>query len=454
LRPIVINNGRGSASTLRGAANKREAAGGLKSDEPAQTALEWEIWSEYTFDCRIGRTLEKTGSSTLEIKPDLWRRMVENLLPRLREQIGPLRDLDQATLGRFLAGLVQHLKNKGGVDENDLAPYIEGLGNTWMLGKQGGRAVWRPNFSRASRSPVFLTSRGGERFQTLVRQPNNPTPTWYEDWLEKSFHGLDPAVANSSQAIYEWVLSGLKETGLIFEGNVRGARVWGLQPAAFQVTTEVVQFRCKYCSFAVSVGKADVAGSRHARFQSTKASRIGRGTRLNRDAKKRIWPVFQEYRAQLNEQGKKEYIDLLRDARGLIQTKGISLPYRALIVDEAQDMSGEAFRLLRAIVPEAPNDLFIVGDAHQRIYRHRVALGQCGINIRGRGKKLKINYRTTDEIRRAAVSLLEGREIDDLDGGTPSCRQPVSPPTKSNAMRLSGGQTGRAIGDHAPGERP
>lgn len=150
--------------------------------------------------------------------------------------------------------------------------------------------------------------------------------------------------------------------------------------------------------------------------QYLKASRIGRGTKLARDAKKRIWPVFQEYRAQLNEQGKKEYIDLLRDARGLIQSKGLSLPYRSVIVDEAQDMSAEAFRLLRAIVPDSSNDLFIVGDAHQRIYRHRVSLGQCGINIKGRGKKLKINYRTTDEIRRFAVGILEGREIDDLDG--------------------------------------
>ena len=151
--------------------------------------------------------------------------------------------------------------------------------------------------------------------------------------------------------------------------------------------------------------------------QYLKASRIGRGTKLTRDAKKRIWPVFQEYRAQLNEQGKKEYIDLVRDARGLIQSKGITLPYRAVIVDEAQDMSAEAFRLMRAIVAESANDLFIVGDAHQRIYRHRVSLGQCGINIKGRGKKLKINYRTTDEIRRFAVCLLEGRDVDDLDGG-------------------------------------
>lgn len=147
------------------------------------------------------------------------------------------------------------------------------------------------------------------------------------------------------------------------------------------------------------------------------AARIGRGTRLSREMKKKVWPVFQEYRAQLNERGKKEYVDLIRDARQLIENKGLHLPYRAVVVDEAQDMSAEAFRLLRTIVPQGENDLFIVGDAHQRIYRHRVTLGRCGVDIRGRGKKLKINYRTTDEIRRFAVRLLEGRPIDDLDGG-------------------------------------
>jgi superfamily I DNA/RNA helicase len=63
------------------------------------------------------------------------------------------------------------------------------------------------------------------------------------------------------------------------------------------------------------------------------------------------------------------------------------------------------------------NDIFIVGDAHQRIYRHKVVLSHCGINIRGRSRKLRINYRTTDETRSWAVSLLKGVVIDDLDGG-------------------------------------
>lgn len=148
-----------------------------------------------------------------------------------------------------------------------------------------------------------------------------------------------------------------------------------------------------------------------------RAPRLGRGTKISRETRKRIWPVFQEYRAELNAQGKKEFIDLLRDARGLIEHKRIAASYRAVVVDESQDMSAEAWRLLRAIVPAGPNDMFMVGDAHQRIYGHRPSLGQCGINIRGRGKKLRVNYRTTEEIRRFAVQLLVGRPIDDLDGG-------------------------------------
>ncbi len=151
-----------------------------------------------------------------------------------------------------------------------------------------------------------------------------------------------------------------------------------------------------------------------------RAPRIGRGTRLSRGERRKIWPIFREYRALLNETDKKESVDLLRDARELIEVRKVTLPYRAVIVDEAQDLSAEAYRLLRAIVPAGPNDLFIVGDAHQRIYRHRASLGQCGIDIRGRGRKLKINYRTTDEIRRFAVGVLRDIAVDDLDQGEDS----------------------------------
>jgi superfamily I DNA/RNA helicase/mRNA-degrading endonuclease RelE of RelBE toxin-antitoxin system len=156
-----------------------------------------------------------------------------------------------------------------------------------------------------------------------------------------------------------------------------------------------------------------------------KARRVGRGTRLSRQQRQDIWPVFEEYRNLLLEQNLREPDDAFRDAAKLITARGSeSLPYKAVIVDEAQDMSPAAFELLRAIAGEPkPNDLFIVGDAHQRIYGKVVTLSHCGIDIRGRSKKLRLNYRTTDEIRRWATAVLEGLTIDDLNGGTDSLRE-------------------------------
>ena len=70
------------------------------------------------------------------------------------------------------------------------------------------------------------------------------------------------------------------------------------------------------------------------------------------------------------------------------------------------------------MIEPVQNDLFFVGDGHQRIYhRNKAAMSRSGIDIRGRARKLYINYRTTDEIRRHAVALLEGVTVDDLDDG-------------------------------------
>ena len=147
-------------------------------------------------------------------------------------------------------------------------------------------------------------------------------------------------------------------------------------------------------------------------------SRVGRGTRLNRADRVKVWQVFQEYRAQLAERGVKEFDDAYRDAAAILDGAGAGPGYRAVIVDEAQDMSRQAFRLLRRLAPEAPDDLFLVGDAHQRIYgRARVVLSRCGIRVVGRSRKLRLNYRTTEETRGWAARLLHGRPIDDLDGG-------------------------------------
>lgn len=77
-------------------------------------------------------------------------------------------------------------------------------------------------------------------------------------------------------------------------------------------------------------------------------------------------------------------------------------------------------RLIATLSPikqESANPLCVAGDGHQRIYRSRVPLSLAGINVKGRSRQLKINYRTSEQIRRFAQTILKGIEIDDLDDG-------------------------------------
>jgi superfamily I DNA/RNA helicase len=153
-----------------------------------------------------------------------------------------------------------------------------------------------------------------------------------------------------------------------------------------------------------------------------KAKRIGRGRSLRVQQRKAIWPVFEEYRRLLDQRMKYEYADAARTVTHMLHEAPDTLPYRSVVVDEAQDLDEVTFRLLHAISKNnsdnTENDLFITGDAHQRIYGRKIVLSRCGIEIRGRSRRLKINYRTPEEIRSWAQRILEGRVIDDLDGGT------------------------------------
>jgi superfamily I DNA/RNA helicase len=94
--------------------------------------------------------------------------------------------------------------------------------------------------------------------------------------------------------------------------------------------------------------------------------------------------------------------------------------YRHIVVDEAQDLSSAHWMLLRAMVGRGPNDLFLAGDTHQRIYDNYVSLSSLGIEIRGRSSRLTLTYRSTHEILTAASRVLGTGSWDDMDDGTDS----------------------------------
>ncbi|MDR2437092.1 MAG: UvrD-helicase domain-containing protein [Endomicrobium sp.] len=148
------------------------------------------------------------------------------------------------------------------------------------------------------------------------------------------------------------------------------------------------------------------------------APRVGRGTRLDRNKREEVWSVFEEYRKILQEEKVRDIETALYECLQISDKHQNDPYYSSIVVDEAQDLSMNAFRFLRSLAgPEHNNDIFIVGDTHQRIYKHKVVLGKSGINIVGRSSILRLNYRTTEETRKFAYAILKGISFDDMDAG-------------------------------------
>jgi hypothetical protein len=157
-----------------------------------------------------------------------------------------------------------------------------------------------------------------------------------------------------------------------------------------------------------------LARSLHTLPEYAQSPRPSRGTRLTRGARKTVWEAVEQLSADLVRRGQATYIQLADLAAENLCARSTP-PFAHAVIDEAQDLHPAQWRLLRAAVPHGPNDLFIVGDAHQRIYDYRVSLSSLGIETRGRSRRLKINYRTSQQILSWALRIISGETIDDLD---------------------------------------
>lgn len=144
--------------------------------------------------------------------------------------------------------------------------------------------------------------------------------------------------------------------------------------------------------------------------------RYGRGIRLSERERKELFKVFESFIAAKKNKNLMEWNDVLEYSRELLIESGTILPYSTIIVDEAQDMEPSAFRLLGTMVPNKEDDLFIVGEVHQRIYKRPVVLRNCGIKVRGRSSNLRLNYRTTAQIGKWALNMIKGLNQVGFDG--------------------------------------
>lgn len=151
-------------------------------------------------------------------------------------------------------------------------------------------------------------------------------------------------------------------------------------------------------------------------------SRLGRRTRLPEARRAELWRIFERTRTALSGKG------LITEAamfEALAAAQAGAPSYDTAVVDEAQDLSITQLRFLAAMTTGRPNGLFLAGDVGQRIFQQPFSWKSLGVDVRGRSKTLRVNYRTSHQIREQADRLL-GPEMADVDGDVDGRRHAVS----------------------------
>lgn len=142
--------------------------------------------------------------------------------------------------------------------------------------------------------------------------------------------------------------------------------------------------------------------------------RLGRKNRMGTSQRERIWPIIERARHLLESQRLHTW-PMIFDRVSKHFSNRDAMPFTHIVVDEAQDLGVPELRMLAAIAPPAPNALFFAGDLGQRIFQEPFSWMALGVDIRGRSRTLKVNYRTSHQIRMKVDKLLPDL-IRDVDG--------------------------------------
>lgn len=153
-------------------------------------------------------------------------------------------------------------------------------------------------------------------------------------------------------------------------------------------------------------------------------ARLGRKTRLPEKQRETVWSIFEAVRSQLEERGLVTE-SMIFDRLTKDLEAGAPAPFDFAVIDEAQDISPSQLRFLAALAAGRPNALFFAGDLGQRIFQQAFSWLSLGVDIRGRSRTLKVNYRTSHQIRSQADRLL-GPQVIDVDGVAEERRGTVS----------------------------
>nr|MBL0708394.1 DEAD/DEAH box helicase [Sulfurimonas sp.] len=209
--------------------------------------IDWMIHSEYGFKSHIGRTLERSGASTMYV--DGLQDVIEVLLPTMQNSIEIFRTVTKEKLEKFILGFLIYLKDSGAIYSEHIRPYITSGGETYQVNKLYPRNMYMAKFSPSSRNPKFLTN---GNFKAFDKISNKGKTTWCDRWLMHNFVDDNPLLPDTT-IVYQPILEVLLKQKILIETDFADKLIWGLNPQKLFITTDTSELCCSLCNHKLRI---------------------------------------------------------------------------------------------------------------------------------------------------------------------------------------------------------
>lgn len=222
--------------------------------------MAWQVYDEYCFSTRIGRSLEKAGTSISYINPEILDKSIEKIVLKISNELGGWSKtvsnglIPKTLVSTFVNGFLIMLKNRGGVFLDFLQGYINNWGNPYLISMD----ISLPNFGPRLRCPCFLTTLSGQKnFDTLISKVKS-YETWYQSWAHQCFYKINPLLDEQIPALFRITIEELEMSKILLRRQKGKEIIWGINPDHINISTDVSFIRCDACMHETTVWKGQI----------------------------------------------------------------------------------------------------------------------------------------------------------------------------------------------------
>lgn len=213
--------------------------------------LRYEIILEYGLSSRIGRTLEKSGCSTIGFDSELISHIAVKVKERTVNELGTLTKTRNIVFERIVTGILYIMRSNGAFNDSVFGAYTKNDGKTYLLSND--KEKWLPGLQSGRNTPRFIyePSGNGKRLFNFDLVSHSKYADWINYCVDEFFIGEEVF-----DEIAKIILSELIKSEVVVPmPSPSGYKVWALNKQKTIISTDVKQLACDVCGSLVSVAE-------------------------------------------------------------------------------------------------------------------------------------------------------------------------------------------------------